>query len=161
MMAVGRGKEFEKEIHDALSKVPNVSIDRYPDPMAGFAGLRNICDFGVFRAPNFIYLECKSKHGNTLNFKGDITEFQWAGLLEKSKITGVFAGIIVWFIDHDITAFVPIQELQRRKDESAKGLHVEDIRKGTVMNVPVSGRKRKVFFTYEGDKFLNDLQNYF
>lgn len=160
-MAINRGKEFEHEIYKALSKVPNVSIDRYPDPMAGFAGIRNICDFGVFRAPNFVYIECKSKHGNTLNFKNDITEGQWNGLLEKSVVTGVFAGVIVWFIDHDITAFVPIQELQRLKDEGAYSLNVKDLKEGNVQNVPISGRKRQIFYTYEGDKFLDDLQNYF
>lgn len=160
-MAVNRGKEFEHEIFVALSKVPNTSIDRYPDPMAGFAGVRNICDFGVFRAPNFVYIECKSKHGNTLNFKGDITEAQWSGLIEKAKITGVFAGVIVWFIDHDITAFVPIQELDRLRIEDAKSLNVKDLKEGTVQNVPVSGVKRRILFSYEGKKFLDDLQNYF
>lgn len=160
-MAVNRGKDFEHEIFQALDKVPNVSIDRYPDPMAGFAGIRNICDFGVFRAPNFVYIECKSKHGNTLNFKNDITESQWNGLLEKSVITGVFAGIIVWFIDHDVTAFVPIQEFQRLKDEGAYSLNIKDLKEGNVQNVPVSGKKRRILFSYEGQKFLDDLQNYF
>ena len=42
-----------------------------------------------------------------------ITKDQWDGLVEKSKIPGVVAGIIVWFIDHDTTTFVPIQELKR------------------------------------------------
>ena len=160
-MAVNRGKDFEHEIYQALKAVPNVSIDRYPDPRAGFAGIKNICDFGVFRAPNFIYIECKSKHGNTLNFKNDITEGQWSGLLEKSVVTGVFAGVIIWFIDNNITAFVPIQELQRLKDEGAKSLNVKDLIEGNVQNVPVSGVKKRVFFKYEGQKFLDDLQNYF
>ena len=160
-MAVNRGKDFEHEIFHALAKVPNVSIDRYPDPMAGFAGVRNICDFGVFRAPNFIYIECKSKHGNTLNFKNDITDSQWKGLLEKSVVTGVFAEVIVWFIDHDITAFVPIQELQRLKNEGYFSLNVKDVKNSNVQHVPISGRKRQIFYTYEGDKFLDDLQNYF
>ena len=33
---------------------------------------------------------------------------EWNG--GESENPGVIAGVIVWFIEHDITAFVPIQE---------------------------------------------------
>ena len=40
-----RGKQFEQVIKDAFLKIPDVSIDRLYDPMAGYAGVKNICDF--------------------------------------------------------------------------------------------------------------------
>ena len=109
-MAVNRGKQFEQIIRSAFEKVPNVSIDRLHDQTNGFKGSQNICDFIVYKEPHEYYFECKSVHGNTLPFR-NITETQWNGLLEKSKIEGVFAGIICWWIDKDVTKFIPIQVL--------------------------------------------------
>ena len=48
-MGVSRGKQFEDAIKKAFLKHPDISFDRFPDPMAGYAGIRNICDFGVYR----------------------------------------------------------------------------------------------------------------
>ena len=57
---VNRGKDFEGQIHTGFDKVRGVSIDRLPDPMAGYAGIKNICDFIVYRYPLQYYIECKS-----------------------------------------------------------------------------------------------------
>ena len=100
------GKEFELRIKNCLNKPElNFDIERLPDPLGGYVGMRNICDFDGYKFPFRYYLECKSKYGNTLNFAGDITNDQWEGLTEKSKIFGVTAGICIWFIDYDRTLF--------------------------------------------------------
>ena len=109
-MTVNYGKKFESIVREAFEKVPNVSIDRLHDQTTGFKGSQNICDFIVYREPYEYYFECKSVHGNTLPFS-NITDTQWNGLLQKSQIEGVFAGVICWWIDHDKTVFIPIQEL--------------------------------------------------
>ena len=110
-MSENRGKQFERVIREAFEKVPGVSIDRLHDQTNGFKGSQNICDFIVYKEPYEYYFECKSVHGRTLSihsiphtgkdgkvcgFYGNITDKQWGGLLEKSKIPGVFAGIICW-----------------------------------------------------------------
>ena len=94
-MAENRGKKFERVIKDAFQKVPGVSIDRLHDQTNGFRGSENICDFIVYRKPYEYYFECKSVHGNTLPFT-NITDTQWNGLLAKSQIQGVCAGVICW-----------------------------------------------------------------
>ena len=95
-MSVNRGKQFESVVRSAFEKVPNVSIDRLHDQTTRFKGSQNICDFIVYKEPYEYYFECKSVHGASLPFS-NITETQWNGLLEKSKIEGVFAGVI-WLL---------------------------------------------------------------
>jgi len=155
-MGINRGKQFEDAVKKAFSKVPNVSIDRLMDPMAGYAGVRNICDYIIYKKPHEIYLECKSTHGNTLPFS-NITQNQWEGLLEKSKIEGVIAGVLVWYIDHNVTYFVPITEFKRMKDEGAKSLHINHLNHEVVTHVFMPGKKKRVLFEYDAFTFLDEL----
>lgn len=159
-MGISRGKDFEVEMKKAFSKHSNISLDRFPDPMAGYAGIRNICDFGVYRYPFQYYFECKAFSGNTLNFKAGITKDQWDGMIEKSQIPGVVAGVIIWFIDHNITALVPIQELVQLRNDGAKSLNAKDIIESKVIYFTVPGRKKRVFFEYDADSFMDTVNNW-
>lgn len=146
-----RGKQFENIIKESFLKVPNVSIDRLHDQTAGFKGIAGICDFIVYKEPYEYYIECKSVHGVSLPFS-NITETQWNGLLEKSKIEGVFAGIICWWIDKDVTKFIPIQSLQWNKENGYKSLRYDH--NGTSF-IEIKGKKKRVFFEYDMEEFLN------
>lgn len=157
-MGINRGKKFEGEVKNALEACPHISIDRFPDPMAGYMGMRNICDFGVYQYPFQYYFECKSLVGNTLNFEGAITVNQWDGLLEKSAIKGVVAGVLVWFIDHDMTVFVGIEELVKLKAAGHKSLNIKDVKSGLVDYVELGGKKKRIFFTYFGEVFMLDMK---
>lgn len=151
-MSVNRGKDFEKVIKEAFEKVPNVSVDRLHDQTNGFAGSFNICDFIVFKKPYEYYIECKSVHGNTLPFS-NITDRQWQGLLEKSKIEGVIAGVICWWIDKDVTAFIPIKLLQEWKNSGYKSVKSEDVVDNPYL-VEIKGKKKRVFFDYDMEQFF-------
>ena len=145
-----RGKDFEKVIKEAFERVPGVSIDRLHDQTNGFVGSYNICDFIVYKEPYEYYIECKSVHGNTLPFS-NITKNQWQGMLEKSKIDGVIAGVICWWIDRDITKFIPIQTLQTLKENGYKSI------KYNLVSLPVFdmvGEKKRVFFNYDMREFF-------
>lgn len=160
MKAQNRGKDFEKNIKDAFCKLKNVSFDRLPDPMAGYSGIRNICDFSMFSSPDMFYLECKSLYGNTLNYSSDITKNQWDGMLEKSRIKRCIAGIFVWFIDYDITVFVNIKDLNEHRKSGAKSLNIGDITgDNPIKYFLVDGVKKKVNFKYFGDKALKRLHD--
>ncbi len=160
-MRVNRGKDFENEIRKAFLKCPHVSIDRFHDPGMGYIGVKNICDFGVYEYPYQYYFECKSFYGNTLNFKSQITQHQWEGLLNKSQIFGVKAGIISWFIDHDITLFADIWELEKLKLEGAKSLNIKDITENKIKYTKFPGIKKRILFTYNAEQFLKDLEGGF
>lgn len=152
-MAVNRGKKFEDVIREAFEKVPGVSIDRLHDQTTHYKGSTNICDFIVYREPYEYYFECKSVHGNRLPFS-NITATQWNGLLEKSFIEGVTAGIICWWVDKDTTKFIPIQTLQKLLNSGNVSYRYDwdsyDV-------VEIKGKKKRVFFDYDMEKFLNDL----
>lgn len=152
------GKEFEGVVRKAFEKVPNVSIDRLHDQTTGFKGSSNICDFIVYREPYEYYFECKSVHGNTLPFN-NITDTQWDGLVNKATIEGVFAGVICWWIDHDKTVFIPIQELVAMRIVGMKSVRydaIDDCDGDTTM-IEITGKKKRVFFEYDMEKFLDDL----
>lgn len=158
MNKTNRGKDFEVEIRKCLEILPNVSFDRLPDPMAGYSGVKNICDFSMYNYPHMFFLECKSLYGNTLNYKGAITQNQWDGMFEKSKIKGCIAGVCVWFIDYDVTAFVKIQDLHDHKNSGAKSLNIENITSNeSIPHILIDGIKKRVMFNYFGESFLKKL----
>lgn len=177
-MSENRGKKFERVIREAFEKVPGVSIDRLHDQTNGFKGSQNICDFIVYREPYEYYFECKSVQGRTLSihsipgtkdgkaqgFYGNITDRQWNGLLEKSKIPGVFAGIICWWVDKDITRFIPIQTLYRMYHEGVKSVNCywdiyTDVHLNPYPLQEIKGKKKRVFFDYDMEEFLNGFND--
>ena len=165
MAKVNRGKDFEGQIRDAFENIPNVSIDRIPDQMRGFAGGSNICDYIVFYCPNQYYIECKTFYGNTLSIHsngekrhyGDISDTQWEGLLKKSQITGVVAGYMIWAIDWDKTFFVSAEDMKAWRDAGHKSVNMKDY-----MDLPhfaIEGKKRRILFDYDMIPFLKG-ENY-
>ena len=148
---VNRGKQFEDIIKQCFLKVPNVSVDRLHDQTTGYMGSSNICDFIVYKKPYEWYIECKSVKGASLPFV-NITDTQWNGLLEKSKIRGVNAGIMCWFIDKDITVWIPMYQLEfLRKEFNKKSINYQELDAANV----ITGIKKRVFFEYDMEEFLN------
>lgn len=156
MIKVNRGKDFERIIKEAFENVDGVSIDRLHDQTNGFKGSTNICDFIVYQKPYEYYFECKSVHGNTLPFN-NITDNQWKGMLEKSKIKGVSAGVICWWVDRDTTLFIPIQKLQEYKEAGFKSVRFDVF--DNVGIYQIQGKKKRVFFDYDMKEFLGRLSN--
>ena len=157
-MAVNRGKDFENVIKESFEKVPNVSVDRLHDQTTHWKGSSaNICDFIVYKEPYEYYIECKSVHGASLPFS-NITKTQWNGLLEKSKIEGVFAGVICWWVDKDVTKFIPIQLLQAMKDHNMKSIRYDFTLFGKDCCTEIKGKKKRVFFEYDTESFFDKVK---
>jgi penicillin-binding protein-related factor A (putative recombinase) len=147
MGKVNRGKDFESAVRKSFERISDVSIDRINDNMSGFKGVAGICDFIIYKYPFQLYLECKSCYGNTLNFH-NITDNQWNGLKEKTDVFGVKAGVMIWFIDHDTTIYVPIQTLIEMKADGLKSFNINsDITRWAYKEI--AGIKRRVLFDYE------------
>lgn len=156
-MTVNRGKEFERVIKRSFEKVPNVSIDRLHDQTTGFKGSQNICDFIVYKEPYEYYIECKTIHGNTFPLR-NITETQWIGLLQKSYIKGVYAGIICWWVDRGVTRFIPIQYLEQFRLSGEKSIRYNFYQLfGKVFAPEIVGRKKRVYYEYDMNKFFQDV----
>lgn len=153
-MNQNRGKQFEEVIKKSFEKIHNVSVDRLHDQTTGYLGSKNICDFIVYKSPYEYYIECKSVHGNTFPFS-NITDTQYKGLIKKSWIKGVSAGIIVWWVDKDVTRYIPIEVIEHFKKYSFKSIHYEDIFPD-IINIP--GKKKRVFFDYDMDYFFHTIE---
>jgi uncharacterized protein YktA (UPF0223 family) len=173
-MSQNRGKQFEDKIREDFEKVKGVSIDRLHDQMNGYIGSSNCCDFIVYRRPKILYLECKSVHGNRLSissipkpdkygvlrgFHGAITDEQWRGLLEKSQIPGATAGVICWWIEKDVTLFLPIQTLSGMYEMGFKSVKYDclDEFDGHINIVKIKGEKKRIFFDYDMEEFLDGI----
>lgn len=146
-MAVNRGKQFEDAIKNAFNKEPNTIIYRLQDSMGGFSGVANICDFIVYQYPIIHFIECKSCHGNTWNFK-NLTDTQYRGLVGVNKAYGVNAGVMLWFVDRDVTFYVPIEEIKRRIEKGDKSIRFTDD------YFVIDGKKKRVLFEYNMSKYL-------
>lgn len=151
-MSVNRGKQFEDIIREQFKKLNNVVTIRLYDVTTGYINQNNICDLIVYDEGILNLIECKAVHGNILNFKSHIKQNQWDGLLEESYKPRVNAGILVWFIDHDVTLWLDIQYLQDLKESGYKSFNVKD----RMSVYELAGVKKKVFFEYDLRKFLKD-----
>lgn len=155
-MAENYGKKFETIIKESFLKVPGVSIDRFHDQMSGFSGSRNISDFVVYKKPYEVYVECKTTRGRTFPFR-NITENQWSGLLEKSKIKGVFAGIICWWVNYDTTLYIPIQMLTEMKKSGLRSIIYDPFTYPPYKVIEIPGKKKRVFFDYDFTNFFEEV----
>lgn len=177
---VSRGKPFEQIIRESFECVEDTSVIRLPDPVQGYLGYRNICDFIVYHKPYQYFLECKTVHGNTLpihsipkpdkrgklhGFYGNITDTQWEGMLEMSYINGVIAGVICWWVDKDVTKFIPIQILNDEYEHGKKsvrfdsdlGLGWQEGGKHFISVLELTGRKKRVFYEYDMARFFEEV----
>lgn len=159
-MAVNRGKQFEEQIRQAFEMIPDTSVTRLIDPQNGYAGVRNICDYIVYHHPTQFFIECKSCYGNTLSIHsndpkkkyGAITNNQWEGLEEMSKIKGVVAGYMIWFIDHDRTIFVPAQSMIVHRELGEKSYNIG--KQWDSDYTEIRGTKKRVLFEYDMTEFI-------
>ena len=158
-MAVNRGKSFENELRQQFKKFLDISVDRIHDQTTRFRGSSNICDIIAYRYPNEFYFECKTVHGNVLPFS-NISDKQWTGLIKKSTIPGVYAGVICWWVDKGVTTFIPIELLYTLRIGGRKSIRYDckDSIFGRYKMRHIKGRKRRVFFDYDLKGFLDELQ---
>ena len=149
-MSQSRGKKFEYQVREDFERVTDVSFDRIPDQTAGYRGANNIADMIVYKKPYEYYVECKSIQGASLPFT-NIKPNQWNGLLAKSKIKGVLAGVLCWYVDKDVTLFIPIQVLQEIKEQDKKSVRF-DIVDNRVITLKC--KKKRTFFSYDMSDFF-------
>lgn len=155
-MAVSRGKQFEDIVKKAFEAVKDTVIVRLHDQTTGYFGSKNPCDFLIYHKPVLYVLECKSVRGNTLPFS-NITEFQWNSLMSMGDVQGVVAGILCWWIDRDVTLFIPSQKLREYKDADFKSLRYDIYDNAGIYQL--SGKKKRVFFEYDMQKFFEEVNH--
>ena len=127
------GKKAEQKIREWLDRPEQgYCFDRIPDQMTGFWGSTNICDFTLYKFPYMYYLESKATWEDRFNFSM-LTEKQHDGLLEKSKIEGVFSYVVVLFATYKRAFLIDIKDIRRLEE---KGKHSLNIKKIDKWNIP-------------------------
>jgi len=145
------GKLFEEDFR--LSCKDNVAVTRLYDTLGGQMGVANICDFIVTYFPYTFYLELKSTSTGTLPLK-NISNTQYTGLLEKSKYKGAECGLIIKYAKYDEHYYVPIQEVERLKEEGKKSISYKHIKKGKVSVIEFPSELKRTRFKYDFDEFV-------
>ena len=159
---MNRGKDFEGVFSECVKRVDSVQITRLYDPQGGYAGVAHHCDFIIYLYPKEYHIECKSHKGASMPIYsndpkkkyGCISNKQWEGLLERSHIPGVVCGVVLWLIDKDLTVFIPIQTLERLRNEGKKSFGIKHIDETCVI---LRGTKKRVFFDYNMQDFFNNF----
>lgn len=143
-MAVSRGKQWEKKFREDWKKsFPNSFLLRLPDQVSNFAGYSsNICDFIGYHFPCLYLIECKSTLGNTLSFS-KITQFD--KLVAYKDIKGVKVGILVWWIEHNVVAWIPIKSAIKMKEDKKKSINVKMVEEKVYNIITIPSTKKRVF----------------
>lgn len=150
-MAYNKGKAWELKFKEDFKKsLPDSTIDRIYDQISNYKNISNVSDFIAYSYPNIFYIECKSKKGNTFPF---VNLIQYEKLLSKVGIKGVRAGVILWFIDHDIILYVPISTITKMKEEGKKSVNIKDIDNYNIIKIP--SVKKRVFSSGDYSVLLN------
>ena len=152
---IQRGKDFEELIKKQFLEVPNTTVDRLPDPVQGYLGVRNISDFIIYHYPYQYYIECKTVHSHRLPMM-NITFNQRTGMLEASKVRGVIAGILCWFIPIDATIFIPIQVVEKYRLAGEKSINLNKMIDKDF--IELEGTKKRVFFDYDIESFIKTCE---
>lgn len=152
------GKKAEQKIRDWLNRPEaGYSLDRIPDQMTGYLGSRNICDFDCYKYPNMYYIESKATGHDRFEFN-QISDIQRNGLLAKSKIAHVKAGIIVLFAEAQRAFWIPITEIEKLEDSGKHSLNIKKIESWSIQYTEIqtipSTRKKLLDYTGEIDNFI-------
>lgn len=123
------GKKAEKKIAEWLDRPEEgYSFDRIPDQMTGFFGSKNICDFTLFKSPYQYYIESKATWEDRFDFSM-LTDTQYDGLKDKSKIQNVFGLVIVLFGSYKRAFILDIRDIDSLVQQGKKSLNIKKIDK--------------------------------
>ena len=154
------GKEAEKKIREWLDK-PSLGFcfDRIPDQMTGMYGSKNICDFTLFKYPEFYYIESKALWGDRFDFN-ELTDTQYNGLVKKSEISHVHGIVIVLFASYKRAFWIPIESIKTLYDSGKKSINIKsqskwDFDYTEIITVP-NNRKKLLDYSEENYDIIFD-----
>lgn len=143
-MAVNRGKQWEAKFKEDWNlTIPNSFLLRLPDQMSQYAGYSsNICDFIGYKNSRLFLIECKSVHGNTF----PLTNLrQYEKLVVYNNVKDIFPGVMMWWVDKDVVAWVPIRSIIKMKEDNKKSINVKMIDEKEYDIIVIPSAKKRVF----------------
>lgn len=153
-MPIRRGKDFEKIIEKSLNEMPNVLCERLHDQVTGYLNVsRNPSDYIVYKYPYMYYLECKSIHGASI----PLTNFKQQDLINErvKKSDGVRGVYLVWFVDKQITFWIPSHVI-----EYSVGMGVKSLNYTSLMTTPgvkiIPAEYKRIYGKYDFSKMFEE-----
>lgn len=123
------GKDAEDKIREWLDRPEfGFCFDRIPDQMTGQFGSKNICDFILFKSPEFYYIESKATWEDSFKFSM-LTKTQYNGLVDNDKIDHVHGIVTVLFASYKRAFWIPIQSIKTLNDSGKKSINITKISK--------------------------------
>ena len=157
-MATSRGKQYEQKFQEQwLKTVPDSLCYRLYDTTMGYKSVVNVGDFICYRYP-FIYLiDCKSNDSNTISF-ADIRQYE--EMLKYKDIPGVIVGIMWWSIPNESIVFIPVQTLEKIKNEGKKSFNYKKmVGNPEYRSIVVPSKKLRTFLTSDYSEFVRKITN--
>lgn len=150
------GKKAENKIKEWLDHPEEgFCFDRIPDQLTGFFGSCNICDFTLFKSPNYYYIESKATYNDNFPFSM-ITEYQYTHMLEKSAISNVKSYVVVLFASYQKAFIFDIKDIDNQvKSGGAKSLNIKKQSKWTIPYIEirtVPSRKQLLDYSFDQAK---------
>ena len=150
------GKKAEKKIREWLDR-PEEGLDfnRLYDRMDGWKGSCNICDFTLFKAPYFYYIESKATRENNFPYTM-ITDYQYDNMLKKSYIVGVKCYVVVLFASHQRAFILNIQDIAKEKEAGRKSINITKIDKWKIPYIEIrTSPSRKELLDYDTEQIVD------
>lgn len=141
------GKAFEQDFKKSITD-SDISVDRLYDSMGGFKGVTTICDFILYAYPHQYYLELKSYKGTYIPMSA-IKKHQFTGLMQKRKVSGVRAGVLLNYrIDDELqeTYYIDILAIDKLKQQDIKGINLDTARQNGVL---VPAHRKRTRYSYD------------
>ena len=147
-------KQYEKAIRVGFNEVEGCSVDRIKDAKDRFSSTfqetSEIADFIAFKEPTLLFVECKTTKQTHIRYNGDIRPNQWAGLINKHQIGGVYSLFFFWFIGQEDGNFaVPVDELARHRLSGRKTLSMKMVREGELKVIPLNATLKQKYYKYD------------
>ena len=152
-MAVSKGKDFESLVKECASRLPDAYVLRLYDTMNGYQRITNPCDFIIVRNGKTYMTECKSIKGNTFNLVG-LTQYDKLKTARDLQVKGLYQCVLLWYIDHKQTFFIPLDYITWLKDNEAKSINIKYLLDDDAINFGVKlipGQSKRVFTNYDFD----------
>lgn len=142
-MGYNYGKQFESKFRETWNnQFKDSFLIRLQDAQSGYYGASNPCDFIGFVKNKLFLIECKSIHGNTLPFSNIR---QYDKLLSNKGKTNVFPGIILWWVDLDKIAWVPIESIEQMKKDNKKSVNIKMLLNNEYGILEIPSVKKRIF----------------
>ena len=126
-------------------------FDRIPDQMNGFFGSNNICDFTLFKAPNFYYIESKASYNDNMPFNM-LTDYQYDHMREKAHIAGVKSYAIFLFASYRRAFIFDILDIEKSIAEGVKSVNIKKVDRWKIPYTEIpTVQSRKQLLDYDKD----------